>query len=95
MNPIDRAIALFIDDYERARNDCEDAINAALPDEYVEVSVFGDNVEEKEGGEAVVTGPIQSCISSEVAGAFEDFDWEIRRRLRELKEALQREGATP
>jgi hypothetical protein len=93
MTAADRAIALFIDDLDRAADDLALAVNNVFPERYVEVT--DDDEEALEAGKRLVIGPddIDDCPSGDIDEALEEFNREIRRRLRELKEALAKEAA--
>jgi hypothetical protein len=93
MTAADRAIALFIDDIDKAKRGLADEVYRLFPDQFVEVFPFGEEEFEPDdqGRITIKASDIEDCPSSEIESAFEEFDREIRRRVRELKAALQRE----
>jgi hypothetical protein len=94
-DPPARLFAQFIDDVDRAKADLADAIFELFPEQFIEVFPFDEDEEEADdkGRRVVKASDIEDCPSSEIEGAFADFDRTLRRSLRELKEALAKEAA--
>jgi hypothetical protein len=92
MTAAGRAIALFVDDIDKAKRGLADEVYRLFPDQFVEVFPLGQEEFEPDdhGRITIKASDIEDCPSSEIESAFEEFDREIRGRLRELK-ALQRE----
>jgi hypothetical protein len=82
------ALAEFETLLERASDDLAIAIADIIPDRFVELEDddddgAGDNVAR------VIKGAIVEYPADDIADAFDDFDWVVKRALRQLREALR------
>jgi hypothetical protein len=89
-----RVIVEVSEDLERAADDLAYAVSDLFPERYVEISPFDDDDDDDEAnGRRVITGRIEDRPDDEIDEAIESFEWTVRRVMKRLKEALQRENA--
>jgi hypothetical protein len=91
-----RVIVEVSEDLERAADDLAYAVSDLFPERYVEISPFGDDDDDDEAeanGRRVITDRIEDRSDDEIDEAVESFEWTVRRVMKRLKEALQRENA--
>ena len=89
-----RVIVEVSEDLERAADDLAYAVSDLFPERYVEISPFDDDDDDDEAnGRRVITGRIEDRPDDEIDGAVGSFEWTVRRVMKRLKEALQRENA--
>jgi hypothetical protein len=89
-----RVIVEVSEDLERAADDLAYAVSDLFPERYVEISPFDDDDDDDEAnGRRVITGRIEDRPDDEIDEAVESFEWTVRRVMKRLKEALQRENA--
>jgi hypothetical protein len=89
-----RVIVEVSEDLERAADDLAYAVSDLFPERYVEISPFDDDDDEAEAnGRRVITGRIEDRPDDEIDEAVGSFEWTVRRVMKRLKEALQRENA--
>jgi hypothetical protein len=85
------------DDLERARADLLAAVDDIIVDVDAEDDIL---VEGDDGVTGVDAQALRDLLDSfadapqAVTGAFEDYDWQVQRALRALKQALVREAAS-
>jgi hypothetical protein len=91
-----RLIVEVSEDLERAADDLAYAVSDLFPERYVEISPFDDDDDDDEAeanGRRVITGRIEDRPDDEIDEAVGSFEWTVRRVMKRLKEALQRENA--
>jgi hypothetical protein len=91
-----RVIVEVSEDLERAADDLAYAVSDLFPERYVEISPFDDDDDDDEAeanGRRVITGRIEDRPDDEIDEAVGSFEWTVRRVMKRLKEAPQRENA--
>jgi hypothetical protein len=88
MNVPARAISEFVEDYERAAKDLVHGVSALFPEQYIEIFPGDEDEVDSKGRRIVEASAIENRPDDAMSGAFENFNWQIKRALKRRKNGV-------